>query len=296
VWEFSTRHLADRPSCIAQEQPGFQVYRHDGQRWQSAAIEDALDVGDRLPIFYVHGNFMERNNARQRALIVERYLERRADRPFRLIMLSWPSQREHPFLHDVYDNAASAECQSLYMAWLLERLGHVPEISLFGFSFGSRTVTGGLHLVSGGNIRSLNHIPLASSEEILSRYRVGLVAPAVDRNWLSPRGNHREALDRVDALVNLYNSRDPVLRRFRFIDRITRPVAAGFTGFIGVESLSNPRSLEPLDAHVRITQFDCGSRVGSTHDERSYYSECPYFGRMIDNLLWKDGVETCISQ
>ncbi len=69
------------------------------------------------------------------------------------------------------------------------------------------------------------------------------------------------AMQNVEELVNIYNSRDPVLRRFRFIDRVTTPIAAGFSG------LADPRATQPLQADARIAQYDCGEAVGTSHDE-----------------------------
>jgi hypothetical protein len=296
VWELSTRHLPDRPACIQVEQPGFQVFRYAGCRWTADTIESALDVGDRLPILYVHGNFMERGNTRQRVLILDQYMKQRATRPYRLYVLSWPSQKEPHPLRDVFDNAAAAECQALYLAWLLEKLGDQPQVGVLGFSFGSRSVTGALHLVSGGSIRGLHHEGVVGPEEMQSLYRVGLVAPAVDRNWLSAGGKHREAMSRVVGLTNLYNSSDPVLRRYRFLDRVTRPMAAGFLGFVGVEGRSSLSLSEPLVGHPRIRQYDCSGCVGNTHDERTYYRQCPYFKEVLDTVLWNEPIGSCIAQ
>ena len=189
---------------------------------------------------------------------------------------------------DVFENAESAECQALYVAWLLERLGTRSEVALLGFSFGARAVTGGLHFASGGTVPGFTHRSVAGPEGIQSQYRVALVAPAVDRDWLAVQGRHSHSMDRVTGLINLYNSRDPILRRFRFIDRLSRPVAAGFAGFIGVgsvENVANPRATQPLANSERIRQFDCGSIIGTTHSERSYYGECPYFTLVLDHLL-----------
>jgi hypothetical protein len=285
IWEISTRHMPERFRCISTDRPGFDVHRFADGCWQSDSLERALADDGRLIIFYVHGNFMERNNSLQRVRIVDGYLRRRAHRSYRLIMLSWPSQPEpHPY-RNVLENAEGAEDQSLYLAWLLEQLGDRSQVSLLGFSFGGRTVTGALHLVSGGTIRGLSHSHAAGTPDLRSIYRVGLVAPAVDRTWLSPTGRHRHALDRVDGLVNLYNSSDPVLRRFRFLDRLSRPVAAGFTGF---ESLANPRITEPLAGQPAIRQYDCSQAVGNTHSERTYYSQCPCFMPLLDHLLWNE--------
>jgi hypothetical protein len=241
-----------------------------------------------LNILYVHGNFMERCNALERVRIVDSYIKQQADRPYRLIMLSWPSQRERKPLRDVKSNAEAAECESLYVAWILSRLRNEPQVSILGFSFGARATTGGLHLNAGGAIPGLSRSPFPELDAIY-RYRLGLVAPAIDRNWIENNGRHGLAMTHVDSMINLYNSRDPILRRFRFLDRIVRPVAAGFAGF---ESAADPVASSPLTGQTRIRQYDCGSVIGTTHSERSYYGECPYFRVLIRHLLWKDADET----
>jgi hypothetical protein len=293
IWELSTRHLPDRFRCIHTTNPGFDVHRFLHGGWRKDSLENALVDDGKLIVFYVHGNFMERTNTRNRVRIVNEYLRARSQRPYRLILLSWPSQRESHALRDVFENALGAEDQSLYLAWLLEKLGDRPQISLLGFSLGGRTITGALHLVSGGSIPGHVHQNVAESGNVHTIYRVGLVAPAVDRTWLSPNGKHHEALDRVDSLINLYNSSDPILRRFRFIDRFTRPIAAGFAGF---ENASNPRATEPLAGQPKIRQYDCSGVIGTTHSEKSYYAECPYFRILIDNLLWNEPLGSCPSQ
>lgn len=297
VWEISTRHLPDRFRCINNDNPGFDVHRFEcGRGWVRDSLDRALADDGRLPIIYVHGNFMERNNSLNRVLIINNYLKPRAGRPYRLIMFSWPSQRESKPLHDVFENAESAECQSLYVAWILEKLGRHPEVSVLGFSFGARSVTGALHLASGGSIPGFAHRSVAPEDGVQSVYRVGLVAPALDRTWLMTNGKHRMALERVDAMVNLYNSKDPILRRFRFLDGGARPVAAGFAGFVGLTGSSDPRVTVPLAGQSKIRQYDCGSVIGTTHSEKSYYGECPYFGTVLDTLLWKETIGSCISQ
>ena len=295
IYEVSTRHLSDRFRSINFDQPNVEVNKWSGNRWLRSNVEDALPSGGTglLTIIYVHGNFMERNSALERVRIVDRYLREQTDRPYRLLMLSWPSQREKKPLRDALSNAESAECESLYLAWMLQRLRNEPQVSILGFSFGARTVTGGLHLDAGGVIPGFAPTPSTNIPTFL-KYRVGLVAPALDRNWIERNGRHQLALSHVDSLVNLYNSRDPILRRFRFLDRLSRPIAAGFSGFTGIEALADPRATTPLTGQSRIRQYDCGSIIGTTHSEKSYYGECPYFRSMIQHLLWKNSVEsTC---
>lgn len=277
VWELSTRHLG----CVDSRRSGWldklQALRWTGRGWTSSTIDEALSksagatVAPRT-ILYVHGNWMERDNARERVNIVDRYLARRATEPYRIMMLSWPSERNQPVLKDIRSNAAMSDANSVIVAELLRALSESPtQVSLLGFSLGARSVTGGLHM------DAQNPIPHPS-------YRVSLVAPAVDKNWLQPGGKESLALTHVERMVNLYNSKDPILRRFRFIDSVARPIAGGFAGF---EGLSTARSTKPLENNPLIRQYDCGGSIGATHSERSYYGECPYFCIALDNLLGK---------
>ena len=288
IYEISSRHLSDRFRSINFDQPNVEVNKWLGNHWSRTTVDDALPIGGSgmLTIIYVHGNFMDRNNALERVRIVNGYLKAQADRPFRLLMLSWPSQREKKPLRDVLSNAESAESQSLFVAWMLQRLRNESQVSLLGFSFGARAVTGGLHLDAGGVIPGFATSPMPTQDSSM-KYRLGLVAPALDRNWLEQNGRHQLAMSHVESLVNLYNSKDPILRRFRFIDRLTSPIAAGFAGFTGLNSLADPRATAPLAGQSRIRQYDCGSGIGTTHSEKSYYGECPYFRTVIEHLLWK---------
>lgn len=278
VWEISTRHLGDRPRCIDPLDPGLRVHRYDSGCWMEQSIDRLLDLDGRLPVVYVHGNFMTYDNARDRVVIINKYFQERAVVPYRLIMLSWPSEREPHPLQDVRENAISAECQSLYIAWLLEQLGEAPQVGLLGFSLGARSISGGLHLSSGGAIRGLQRSPSDFPQSAKSQYRVAFLAPAVDRTWLMPSGRHHFAMQRTESVLNLYNSTDPVLRRFRLLAVGSHAVAAGFGGFVG---------------NSLIEQYDCSFCLGRTHDEQSYFRQCPYFGQVVDHLLWKESIGTC---
>lgn len=287
VWEISTRHLPCSACKVVSPIP-FEVFRWSQCRWERSTIDDATGATSAngivpLTIIYVHGNWMERDNARERVRIINSHIARCATEPYRLLMLSWPSQRDNRIIRDVRDNAHCADTEAFYLASLLRMVVPTSQrVSLLGFSFGARTVTGALHLDSGGALPGNPMLPLNNDHTL---YRVSLVAPAVDRGWLQANGLHRNAMNSVDQLVNLYNSKDPILRRFRFIDSIASPIAAGFTGF---EAVANPRSTEPLIGSDRIKQYDCGTQIGSTHSERDYYGECPYFRKAINNLLWKN--------
>ncbi len=76
------------------------------------------------------------------------------------------------------------------------------------------------------------------------------------------------AMKNVEALVNIYNSARSVLRRFRFIDRVTTPIRRRIL-WIGRST-----SHTALASRPRIAQYDCGEAVGTSHDEMNYYRKC----------------------
>jgi pimeloyl-ACP methyl ester carboxylesterase len=283
IYEISTRHLPDHFCAINENSPCFEVNAWNCGRWQSQSLDNALNSHEKLTIVYVHGNFMERDNARERVRILDCCLKRQANEDYRLLLFSWPSMRERKPLRDAADNATVAEMESLYLAWILRELRSHSRVSVIGFSYGARTVTGALHLDAGGCIPGYQSLSTPGPRS--SPYRLGLVAPAVDKTWLTSNGKHSQALAQVDGFVNLYNSRDPVLRRFRFIDRVTRPIAGGLTGFDGIY---DPRSITPFVGVENTKQYDCGAIIGTTHAEKSYIGECPYFRILLDNVLWNE--------
>ena len=88
---------------------GLPVNRWDASRWQRSDIDTALQYEDKPTIVYVHGNFMERNNTLERVRILDSYLKKQATEDYRLLLFSWPSQRERKPLRDIYENDEVAE-------------------------------------------------------------------------------------------------------------------------------------------------------------------------------------------
>ncbi|MFN5770412.1 MAG: hypothetical protein ACK44Z_13760 [Pirellulaceae bacterium] len=291
VWEVSTRHLG---CCVPKENPvaQWETYRSEvGTPWQQANLLESLQSpsvsADAKTILYAHGNWMTRENSRGRIWYIVQRIRQQYDGPLRLIMLSWPSQREPHPVRDIRQNAQCADSQAFHLASLMLLFPSGQPLGVLGFSFGGRVVTAALHLVSGGKVQQgeLSWLD-PSSRPSAMQYRVGLVAPAVDRSWLSSSGRHHLAMRDVDQMVNLYNSQDPVLRRFRFIEASGGSIAAGFTGFLRQQG--DAPSTGPLASQQRLRQFDCGGAMGVTHDERSYYRECPCFSEVVRNILWHD--------
>ncbi len=275
VWEVSTRSL---PSCGSSFcEPDLQVHRLEHCQWLPAdqsSLADELLANPTRTIIYVHGNWMSACEARQRALIVYQLVARRSQEPLRFVLFSWPSEKREHAARDVITKKPIIDSNSHYLASFLNKIPDTQPVGILGYSFGGAVVSGALHLMAGGllNCQGLCELPLNPIA-----FRVGLTAPAFDRTDLSAGGKYDRALECIDHMVNLYNSRDPALRRYRFFDRDSSPVAAGFKG------LAVTRVTQSLQAHERIQQYDCWA-VGRSHSELDYMS-CSGFSRSLDNVL-----------
>jgi hypothetical protein len=281
LWEVSSRCLPTLEPCMSLGNVTFQVSQLTCQGWQTSdqdQLQSSLAAAPGLrTVIYTHGNWMTAENTRGRGSYVYNRVSQRSNEPLRFIIYSWPSQRDGRPVRDVYEKAERSNVDTFYFAHLLSRIPAETPLGLIGFSFGSRVVCGALHMVNGGHLEG-RQSPVWQSERHI---HVSLIAPAFDRTWLAPNRPYGNALNGINSLVNVYNSRDPALRRFRFIDRVSAPIAAGFTG------LADPRATQPLQSDVRIQQFDCGPDVGSSHDEMNYYERCCAFNTAIDNVLAK---------
>jgi hypothetical protein len=274
VWEVSSRGLCGCPTIDAP----FSVSQWLDCRFQSSSLEalqaDPTALSAPRTIIYVHGNWMESCNARERGLAVYKRLCDQSAEPIRLINFSWPSQRQGRLAQDVREKAALAHIESYYLADFLKFMPQDRPLSMMGFSFGGAVICGTLQLLAGGQ---LDGRILPEPRATFPNIRISLIAPAFDRRQIGPNGKYSLALTNVDRLVNLYNSQDPVLKRFRFINS-DAPVAAGFLGL-------DASVTQPLDGDPKIVQYDCSRAAGRTHFELDYYKECAAFKHSVNNVF-----------
>ena len=284
LWEVSSRCLPDLEPCTMLNDVHFRVSRFDLGCWQPSDESQLQTSFAAAPfmrtVVYAHGNWMTADNTRGRGSYIYQRTAQRAAEPVRFIIYSWPSQRDGRPIRDVYEKADRSNTDTFYFAHFLSRVPADTPLGIYAFSFGGRVACGGLHMVNGGRLEGRTSPVWENPRQV----RVSMLAPAFDRTWLAANRQYGYAMNSIQALVNIYNSQDPVLRRFRFItrvDRITSPIAAGFMG------LADPRATQPLQSDQRIVQFDCGPDVGSSHDEMNYYHKCCAFNNALDNVLGK---------
>ena len=238
VWELSTRCLPDCPQRSMGYSP--ELCQLQAGAWSPQTIESirqqvAGPDGQKL-IVYVHGNRMPHQAARDRAQVVYQHLVSTTNcEPICFVALSWPSEQTERLPQDVNRKKLRLNADAFYLANFIRSLELERPMGYLGYSFGCAIVCGAHHILSGG---SLHGYQLAAPRPVLYMDRMSLIAPAFDRQDLTPVGQYNLGLTGVDKMVNLYNSVDPILRRFRFFDRSTYPTAAGYARGARLSQLS----------------------------------------------------------
>ncbi len=270
IWLVSTRGLPFDVPCANLENPKLRVYRlnpcGDSTPVSLKMFESMLSPSRPL-VVYVHGNLIDKQAAAKRGLDVYRAIRScRRQEPVDWVIWSWPSSFEGcRLIKDFRRKADRTDAQGLYLAWFLRRqVQSSMQISMIGYSFGSRVISGSLHALAGG---SLDGRRLGGSVVTGAKIYAGWIAPAMESTWMCPNGYHGRATKNLQELLILYSRRDAILKRYWLIDRVRNSVALGYSGPQGF----GPRADgTPLPVRSR----DCAGAVGIRHDELEYYEQC----------------------
>jgi len=296
VWIISTR-AAPRWGTPSPSTESITYWRlQETHRWQPASEKAFLASDDpAVPtVIFVHGNREDWDGAIEDAWLVYRQLAAAdgdcpdfraatrsvgpkmglspspdtrigtvpadAGRPFRLVIWSWPTERvlkrHRP---DLQLKAAYSDIEAYYLAQRLRRLNPQTPVTLIGYSFGTRVITGALHLLAGGQVagrRLAQHTALKRKP-----MRAVLVAGAEDAHWLLPGQRAGLALSQVDRMLITVNRCDPVLRWYPLLYRRGGPPALGHTG---------PAGCLPAK---KVELLDVSCSVGRFHEWERYVEE-----------------------
>ena len=271
VWLISTRgaprslpNLAVRLDSAAGQIEYWRL--QDDCRWLPADGDEFFrgDGGPLPTTIFVHGNRISQNAAISNGRRIRCQIERVAGgRPFRFVIWSWPSDRiRGRARRDARVKACRSDVQGYYLAECLRRVAPDVQVSLVGYSFGARVITGALHLLAGGQVagRSLaqpTQTPPDAAQQVPPR-RAVLVAAALDADWLSSGRRNGLALSQVESLLVTRNSRDPVLKWYPLMYCRGGPQALGFTG---------PAGCPPAEK-IELLNLSCS--VGRVHDWARY--------------------------
>lgn len=258
AWVVSTRRLPG--ICRLPTTATFDIERltDDGscRRWERSDLGSLLAEPAQPLVIFVHGNRYEAADAKAQGLRLARRL---ADRPPagpapRLLIFSWPSQKQGLLLKDGRRKYDRAYADGHYLAWLLGQLEPDRPVAVVGYSFGALVAAEAFvdldELAPGG-------VPWADRP---GRTQLVFVAPALRGDALAPRGPFRETLAGLDRLTLLINSRDEALRFFPLLEPGVKLPALGFVGM--------PRGWLPPELEYDAT--DAAGIVGKLHTMRRY--------------------------
>lgn len=227
LWLASTRHLP--PVCC--DQPSLQLWRFGPDHcWVSSSTEEFLATADpAVPVtFFIHGNRADADRAIQTGWnVYQRMTCDAGDRPFRLVIWSWPSDQIRGPRRDAQSKACRSDFDAYFLATFLNRLPLKARVNLFGFSFGARIATGALELLAGGQVACCSLGNRNPSPRL--PMRAMLVAGAIDSDWLFPGHYHGLATGLLEQLLVTRNGCDRALRLYPRMDR-NGAEALGFVG------------------------------------------------------------------
>jgi hypothetical protein len=233
------------------------------RRWQSSDLDSFLAFDPSVPtIIFIHGNQIGPGEAKSEGLMVYRtIILHGCDAPrIRFVIFSWPSSKVGGLLYDVREKAARTEPAGWHLAWLMDQMPEETPISLVGFSFGARIITGGLHIYAGGSLGG----SLKLAEHVHPHrepVNVVLMAAASHSYWLAEGQHHGMAMSQVNRMLLINNCAD---RAMRYYDLLTPgrggPQALG---------LSGPTRISPQDAG-KIINRDVSRCVGAEHELSAY--------------------------
>jgi len=278
VWVIGTRHLG-WPTC-EENPPPLKFWRWDCDidNWHKLSAKEfkASESATVATYFYLHGNRVDSWTAIDYGWYAYDAIVRRGDndRPVRYVIYSWPSTRVvGSQLDDLRCKAARTNAEAYYLAWVLSQIRQDVPVSVMGFSYGARVITGALHLSAGGELCGL---ALPDDAPRRTNVRAVLMAAALHNYWMRPGCFHGEALDATDRMLILANHCDKVLRRYHWLFKGYKPRALGVTG------------LSWHDQTGRVEELDCCCCVGETHDSLMYLNSPILARRARRYVLWSD--------
>jgi esterase/lipase superfamily enzyme len=279
VWVISTRGL--HGGCQATDAAAMRYFRKQGPHWVESDLAEFSSTNQpwRPIVIWIHGNNTSPQDARANGWQVYRLISRARPQPIRFVIWSWPSTRaSSSVVRDLRMKASISDAQGYYLAWFLRQVRQDTPIVLIGYSYGTRLISSGLHLLAGGAVRGrrLSAEPLSDG----AATRTLLIAAAQDSQSFLPWGPYSLAGTQTSELKVFYNPCDFVLRWYPRLEKIKGPPALGATG------LSNPwqMGLDPS----QVGQVNVKPYVGM-HHRLQYYLESPAIIARMQNFVYTAG-------
>lgn len=227
------------------------------RQWQASNLANVVGADPAVStLIFVHGNRLTNWDAKCEGLAAYRRIVRNcADvSPVRFVIFSWPSAQISGPLKDVRVKAARTRPAGCQLAWFVDQLPAETPITMVGFSFGARIVTGSLHILGGGSLSGMGVGELQHPNR--QPVNVVLLASALNSDWLCPGHYHGQAMTIVHQMVLVNNCEDRAMKYYHFSTTCGKPQALGYCG---------PTCIDPASAS-KIVELNVARYVGTEHD------------------------------
>ncbi|MGL4594700.1 MAG: alpha/beta hydrolase [Thermoguttaceae bacterium] len=205
----------------------------DGKRWNDGNVDDFFATHDpTIPlVIIIHGNWMKLSDAKVHGIKFHQLAKDRGD--FRLLVWSWPSERElRNIREDAKLKASRADVQARFLAEFLRRLPVQSKVSLIGFSFGAKLASETLQLIAKTAEVSSEDSVLVEHGNIghSLRLRTVLLGAAMDQQSLGIGHQYGLALSATEKMLIHVNNEDKTLCYYPLLVGLRGPQAIGKKG------------------------------------------------------------------
>ena len=275
VWLVNTRRAPCFCSSATDAAP-LEYWRLGPDNQWTAANQQGFLASDDPSVptsFFIHGNRSDEVDAVNEGCGFYHTLRSLApDRPLRFVIWSWPADRiAGRNRYDVQVKASRSDGQSCHLAQLLRRMDPRVSVSLTGYSFGARIITGACHMLAGGEVAGQT-IAKPNATPRPAPVRAVLVASAEDFDWLAPGACHGLALNTLDRVLITVNCADPVLKHYPALYGRRGPQALGHVGPACGADQANIELLNVACSVGNTHQWDCYSADPTLHARLPWYA------------------------
>jgi len=221
----------------------------NSEHWKTTDWRRLLSQQDRRQtILYVHGNRVATGKDRAQGLSIYHSFKAhgRTKGPVRFVIWSWPAEPIAGPIKDYVVKARRTNPAAWQLAWLLDKLPVETQLSLVGYSYGTRVVSGAAHLLAGGRLGNLRLDKRDHPQT--PRVRAALLAAAYDADSFQPGKFYSQSLAQIERLVLTTNRLDPAMRFYHLSNGRGRMHALGKSGVHQPTALGvAARCVQPVD-------------------------------------------------
>lgn len=208
IWAVDARNA----HCAVSTLDSVRVGRFFAGCWQNSSLEELttehLEHPETETVLYIHGNQTNRQFSLSRGMVVYRnVITCGIQPPIRFVIFQWKSEREiSSVLRDYLVKSKRAIEVGKTLALILREFQN-RDMTVVGYSLGTQVVLSALYQ------------PFMNQADEGSGYRLALIAPALDCDFVNNVKNRPSCGNQIDQTQMFFNKCDPALKWAEWICR-----------------------------------------------------------------------------